>query len=94
MPWSAAASAPVVVGGGYIGLEMAEALVQRGLAATLVERDRQVMATLDADMAAHVQDAAEGVGDRGAAGAKLEEVLLDDGSSVRRPRETSRPITS
>ena len=28
----------VVIGGGYIGLEMAEALVQRDLAVTLVER--------------------------------------------------------
>jgi NADPH-dependent 2,4-dienoyl-CoA reductase/sulfur reductase-like enzyme len=52
----------VVVGGGYIGLEMAEALVRRGVAVTLVEQAGQVMSTLDEDMAAHVQDAAEGEG--------------------------------
>ena len=62
----------VVVGGGYIGLEMAEALVQRGLRVTLVERAGQVMATLDEDMAAHVQDAAEGVGIDVRLGAELD----------------------
>jgi NADPH-dependent 2,4-dienoyl-CoA reductase/sulfur reductase-like enzyme len=64
----------VVIGGGYIGLEMAEALVHRGLRVTLVERAGQVMATLDADMAAHVQDAAEGVGIDVRLGAELQEV--------------------
>src|SRR5215218_1285192 len=44
----------VVIGGGYIGLEMAEALVQRDIATTLVEAAPQVMNTLDADMADHV----------------------------------------
>ena len=62
------------IGGGYIGLEMAEALVQRGLRVTLVERAGQVMATLDEDMAAHVQDAAEGVGIDVRLGAELQEV--------------------
>lgn len=42
----------VVVGGGYIGLEMAEALVERGLKVTLVELGAQVMATVDPEMAA------------------------------------------
>jgi NADPH-dependent 2,4-dienoyl-CoA reductase/sulfur reductase-like enzyme len=40
----------VIVGGGYIGLEMAEALVVRGLKVSLVERADQVMGTLDPDM--------------------------------------------
>lgn len=40
----------VVVGGGYIGLEMAEALVRRGLEVTLVARSSEVMGTLDVDM--------------------------------------------
>lgn len=42
----------VVVGGGFIGLEMAEQLKRRGLAVTLVEALPQVMAPLDAEMAA------------------------------------------
>ncbi|MEZ5406870.1 MAG: FAD-dependent oxidoreductase [Acidimicrobiales bacterium] len=46
----------VVVGGGYIGLEMVEALRLRGLEVTLVEKLEQPMATLDADMGARVAD--------------------------------------
>ncbi len=42
----------VVVGGGYIGLEMAEALRQRGIGVTLVELGSQVMAPVDAEIAA------------------------------------------
>ena len=47
----------VVVGGGYIGLEMAEALIMRGLDVSLVDRGAQVMNTLDPDMGALVSDA-------------------------------------
>jgi NADPH-dependent 2,4-dienoyl-CoA reductase/sulfur reductase-like enzyme len=47
----------VVIGGGYIGLEMAEALVMRGLDVSLVERASQVMGTLDPDMGSIVSDA-------------------------------------
>jgi NADPH-dependent 2,4-dienoyl-CoA reductase/sulfur reductase-like enzyme/rhodanese-related sulfurtransferase len=42
----------VVVGGGYIGLEMAEQLRRRGLEVALVEALPQVMAPLDPEMAA------------------------------------------
>jgi len=42
----------VVVGGGYIGLEMAEQLKRQGLGLTVVEAMSQVMAPLDPDMAA------------------------------------------
>lgn len=44
----------VVVGGGYIGLELAEAFVQWGANVTVIEGGPQVMRTLDADMAALV----------------------------------------
>jgi NADPH-dependent 2,4-dienoyl-CoA reductase/sulfur reductase-like enzyme/rhodanese-related sulfurtransferase len=42
----------VVVGGGYIGLEMAEQLKHRGLGVTVVEAMSQVMTPLDPEMAA------------------------------------------
>ena len=42
----------VVVGGGYIGLEMAEQLQRRGFVVTVVEALPQVMAPLDPEMAA------------------------------------------
>ncbi|PLR83697.1 CoA-disulfide reductase [Bacillus sp. V33-4] len=46
----------VVVGGGFIGLEMAENLVDRGVHVTLVEMANQVMAPLDYEMATIVQN--------------------------------------
>jgi NADPH-dependent 2,4-dienoyl-CoA reductase/sulfur reductase-like enzyme len=52
----------VVVGGGYIGLEMAEAFVNRGLQVALVDLNPQPMSTLDADMGALVADALEEIG--------------------------------
>jgi NADPH-dependent 2,4-dienoyl-CoA reductase/sulfur reductase-like enzyme len=53
----------VVVGGGYVGLEMAEALVRRGLEVALVDRTEQPMAsTLDLDMGELVADAVRSVG--------------------------------
>ncbi len=52
----------VVVGGGYIGLEMAEALVMNGLEVSLISRSSQVMVTLDEDMGALVSQALREVG--------------------------------
>jgi NADPH-dependent 2,4-dienoyl-CoA reductase/sulfur reductase-like enzyme/rhodanese-related sulfurtransferase len=40
----------VIVGGGFIGLEMAEALARRGIATTVVELLPQVMSTMDPEM--------------------------------------------
>jgi NADPH-dependent 2,4-dienoyl-CoA reductase/sulfur reductase-like enzyme len=52
----------VVVGAGYIGLEMAEALLQRGKEVTVVDRLPQPMPTLDLDMGSQVADAMADVG--------------------------------
>jgi NADPH-dependent 2,4-dienoyl-CoA reductase/sulfur reductase-like enzyme len=52
----------VVIGGGYIGLEMAEALIMRDLDVSLVEQASQVMNTLDPDMGVLVSDALMHVG--------------------------------
>jgi len=49
----------VVVGGGYIGLEMAEAFVMWGAEVTLVDGGPHLMRTLDPDMAALVTKALE-----------------------------------
>jgi rhodanese-related sulfurtransferase len=45
------ARSAVVVGGGFIGLELAENLVHRGISTTLVEALPQLMPTLDVEMA-------------------------------------------
>lgn len=56
---AAATEHVVVVGGGYIGLEMAEAFIRWGADVTLLEAAPQVMGTLDADMAVLVREALE-----------------------------------
>ncbi len=50
------AKSAVIVGGGFIGLEMAENLVHRGLGVTVVEMLDQVMPPLDPEMARAVQE--------------------------------------
>jgi CoA-disulfide reductase len=45
-----------VIGGGFIGLEMAENLHAQGLTVTIVEKSNQVMAPLDPEMAAIVHE--------------------------------------
>ncbi len=45
----------LIVGGGYIGLEMAEALAAHGIHVTIVEMLPQVMPNMDADMVEHIQ---------------------------------------
>ncbi|MBD2208607.1 FAD-dependent oxidoreductase [Nostoc linckia FACHB-104] len=52
----------VVVGGGFIGLEMTENLLHRGIAITLLQNQSQVMAPLDPEMAAPIHDRLEAHG--------------------------------
>ncbi|MEO3975727.1 FAD-dependent oxidoreductase [Streptomyces sp. CAU 1734] len=52
----------VVVGAGYIGVEMAEALLDRGLEVTVLNRGAQPMVTLDPDMGRLVHEAMDGLG--------------------------------
>lgn len=47
----------VVIGGGFIGLEMAEAFLHRGMHVTVVEKNPQILPILDRDMALHLQQA-------------------------------------
>lgn len=48
----AGAKSAVVVGGGFIGVEVAENLIEKGFAVSLVEMQDQVLTFLDPDMAA------------------------------------------
>ena len=52
----------VIVGAGYVGLEMAEALSERGLAVTQLERLPEVLPTVDADLGALVRVQLDGHG--------------------------------
>ncbi len=53
---AAKAGSAVVIGGGFIGLEVAENLVDRGLRVRLVEAQSQVLAPLDVELAALLHD--------------------------------------
>ncbi len=68
----------VVVGGGYIGIEMAEALIERGIETTMLELANQIMPPIDPEMAVplhqemrrngvrlQLSDALEGITDNG-----------------------------
>ncbi|WP_203780234.1 FAD-dependent oxidoreductase [Paractinoplanes rishiriensis] len=81
--WLARDPAPrraVVIGGGYIGVEMAEAMVRRGLRVTLLEKSDQPMAkTADPDMGALVRQAIEGLGIEVRTGAAVEGIDTEGG---------------
>lgn len=55
-------STAVVIGAGYIGIEMAEAMLERGLTVHVVDRGRRPMRTVDADMGDQIADAMRGMG--------------------------------
>ncbi len=81
----------VVVGGGYIGLEMAEALVLRGLEVSLVSAEPQPMGTLDPDMGALVADALRRVGVTLYLGERVE-AIETSGSQVRAVTTEQRSV--
>ncbi|WP_378730906.1 FAD-dependent oxidoreductase [Nocardia brasiliensis] len=72
----------VVVGAGYIGVEMAEALIQRGYDVTMVHRGPQPMSTMDPDMGALVRDAMCGMGIKVFGNAEVTELRTDEQGRV------------
>ncbi len=81
------AGSAVVLGGGFIGLETAEALVRRGLNVSVVEMAPHVMANLDDEIAARIEQELRGRGvhlftGRRAATIDADAVILDDGRAV------------
>ncbi|OKK23059.1 flavoprotein oxidoreductase [Streptomyces sp. CB00455] len=73
----------VVVGAGYIGVEMAEALVRRDYEVTVLHRGEQPMSTLDPDMGGLVHSAMNHMGIRTVAGAEVTKILTDDEGRAR-----------
>ncbi len=66
----------VVVGGGFIGLEIAENLTAKGMKVTVVDMASQVMPNLfDAEMADYIRRQLQAKGTRVVTGAGLQEVL-------------------
>ncbi|ANH94047.1 flavoprotein oxidoreductase [Streptomyces sp. SAT1] len=73
----------VVVGAGYIGVEMAEALIKRGYEVTVVNRGAEPMATLDPDMGRLVREAMTGLGITMVGGTEVTGVLTGEDGRVR-----------
>lgn len=73
----------VVVGAGYIGVEMAEAMIKRGYEVTVVNRGKEPMATLDPDMGRLVHRAMEGMGITMVNEAEVTKLLTGDDGHVR-----------
>ncbi|MFV8182530.1 FAD-dependent oxidoreductase [Streptomyces sp. AF1B] len=73
----------VVVGAGYIGVEMAEALINRDYEVTVVNRGREPMSTLDADMGRLVREAMEGMGITMVNDAEVTKLLTGQDGRVR-----------
>jgi NADPH-dependent 2,4-dienoyl-CoA reductase/sulfur reductase-like enzyme len=73
----------VVIGAGYIGVEMAEALIQRRYEVTVVNRGKEPMSTLDPDMGRLVHDAMSGMGIEMVNGAEVTKILTGDDGRVR-----------
>ena len=72
-------NAAVIVGGGFIGLEMAENLVERGVKTTVIEMLDQVMPPLDYEMAAIIHTHLEGKGVICDLGNKVQSFSRQDG---------------
>ena len=77
----------VVIGAGFIGLEMAENLIHQGLEVTVVEATPQVLPPLDAEMAVLVAEELDAHGVKVLVGRSVEaieefRVLLDGGAAV------------
>ncbi|UIX30125.1 FAD-dependent oxidoreductase [Streptomyces sp. GQFP] len=73
----------VVVGAGYIGVEMAEALIKRGYEVTVVNRGQEPMSTLDPDMGRLVREAMDGLGITMVNEAEVTKLLTGEDGKVR-----------
>jgi NADPH-dependent 2,4-dienoyl-CoA reductase/sulfur reductase-like enzyme len=72
-----------IIGGGYIGLEMAEALVARGLAVTVFERSAGLFERVDENVASPIESELAGHGVRVIKGAPVTALLGDRQGRVR-----------
>ncbi|MFC4608447.1 FAD-dependent oxidoreductase [Streptomyces maoxianensis] len=73
----------VVMGAGYIGVEMAEAMLKRGYEVTVLNRGEQPMATLDPDMGRLVHAAMDSMGITTVNGAGVTKILTGGDGRVR-----------
>jgi NADPH-dependent 2,4-dienoyl-CoA reductase/sulfur reductase-like enzyme len=73
----------VIIGGGYIGVEVAENFVERGLETTMLNRPLQVLGNFDADIAQFMQNELERHGVRISVGDTAQGIEGDSKGRVR-----------
>jgi NADPH-dependent 2,4-dienoyl-CoA reductase/sulfur reductase-like enzyme len=76
----------VVVGAGYIGVEMAEAMVMRGLETTVLDQAPEPFTQVDPDMGALIREAMEGMGIRVRTGVSVDGFDVGEDGRVRAVR--------
>ncbi|MEE4176046.1 MAG: CoA-disulfide reductase [Bacteroides sp.] len=74
----------MIVGGGYIGIEMAEAFLERGLEVSMLDMASQVMSTLDPDMAEILSDYMQAEGVTLFLGEKLQKIEINEKGTLAR----------
>ncbi|MDQ3105603.1 MAG: FAD-dependent oxidoreductase [Actinomycetota bacterium] len=72
----------VVVGAGYIGVEMAEACLRRGLRTTIIDQAEEPMTLIDPDLGAKVREAMIGFGVDVVTGSSVERVETAGGRAA------------
>ncbi|KUO50186.1 MAG: pyridine nucleotide-disulfide oxidoreductase [Desulfitibacter sp. BRH_c19] len=81
-----------VIGAGFVGLEIVEAFVNKGLEVVLVEKDKQVLPAIDHEMTKKIQTELEnknvhlilgqGVTEFEGKNGKVEKIILEQGTSI------------
>ncbi|OQW97373.1 MAG: pyridine nucleotide-disulfide oxidoreductase, partial [Verrucomicrobia bacterium A1] len=84
----------IVIGGGYIGVEMAESLRQRGLDVDLVEMVDQIMPPLDKEMVAPLEDHLKARGVRLHLGTAVAAFRTSPGGRIQAELKTGAVLTA
>lgn len=85
-------SSAIIVGAGYVGLEMAEAFTVRGLQVTQLQRGPEVLSTLDPELGALVRDEIEAHGVEVVTGTTVTDIEKTPAGLTVTGHQDGRPI--
>jgi NADPH-dependent 2,4-dienoyl-CoA reductase/sulfur reductase-like enzyme len=83
----------IIVGAGYVGLEMAEALTVRGLRVTQLQRGPEVLSTLDPELGSLVHDELTRHGVEVITGTRVDTIARDTGGLVVTGSRDEAPLS-
>lgn len=72
----------VIIGSGYIGMELAEALINRGIAVTIIEFLNTILPTFDRELGLVIRQKLEEKGAKIFTGVSVEKIMKEDNSLV------------